>query len=164
MHLSQATHYHDFVYEKALQHPGPEDATITWVLDRDRQTGSKARELFADGWPCGEAIRKCFEVHCTVLWNLENVSVARRQQGLNDEGKADGGDDYLPPPPRRGRNRGHKKTFAQRQQQQQRSQQQQRPQQQHQKGGKAGTPWRAGGAKGGPQRAQQPWSGAGAKR
>ena len=73
VHLSQAIHYHDFVYEKAMLHLSqgcPEGTTITWILDKDRQTRSKARELFADGWPYGEAILKCLEVHCAVVWTI----------------------------------------------------------------------------------------------
>ena len=51
IHLSQSTAYYDFVLQKCMEHPGREDQTIRWILDRDRQTRAKARTMFTAGWP-----------------------------------------------------------------------------------------------------------------
>ena len=159
VHLSQAIHYHDFVYDKAMNHPGPEFATIAWILDRDRQTRSKARELFAEGWPYGEAIVKCLEMHCTVLWNLDNRGMATTQRAVGFDG--DGADDEegWAQQPQRKRPR-NKKNFAQRQQQRQQQQQQQQPLQRSHtfpKGGKGSGARQPKGGKGAKQD-QRPWN------
>ena len=63
----------------ALQHPGPAEAAVRWLLDRDRQTRAKARTLYAAGWPWGEALEQAREVHCAVLWTLGNTGISRTQ-------------------------------------------------------------------------------------
>ena len=55
-----------------LTHPGPEGATVAYLLDRDRRTRIQARRLYlsADQWPWGEALRNAREKHCAVLWTV----------------------------------------------------------------------------------------------
>ena len=76
-HLGDATSYYDFVFRKAMEHTGPENATIIWLLDRDKATRSKAKTLYSAGWPWGEALTQSREVHCAVLWTVSGVGVAR---------------------------------------------------------------------------------------
>ena len=66
-HMAQSTSYNDFFMRKSMKHPGPEFKTISWLTDRDRRTRSKARSLFQQGWPWGEAIIHARDVLCQVL-------------------------------------------------------------------------------------------------
>ena len=69
-HLTQAIAYFDFVFRKAAEHKGSDDAKIRWLLERDRQTRAKAKNLYSQGWPWGEAICESKDKHCLVLWTL----------------------------------------------------------------------------------------------
>ena len=71
-HLGQAIAYYDFVFRKALEYRGNDDAKVRWLLERDRQTRSKAKSLYATGWPWGEAIHAAKDTHCLVLWTIGN--------------------------------------------------------------------------------------------
>ena len=44
--LSDCLAYHTFVMVKIMSHYGPEDVTISWVLERDMQTRLKAIQLY----------------------------------------------------------------------------------------------------------------------
>jgi len=72
-HLSQAISYYDFVFRKAVEYVGSDDAKVRWVLERDRQTRAKAKNLYAAGWPWGEAIHEAKDKHCLVLWTIGNT-------------------------------------------------------------------------------------------
>jgi hypothetical protein len=67
--------YLHFVQEQVMRHPGPPAATTAWALERDRQTRAKARALFAEDWPWGEALRESRERHLAVLWTCGNASL-----------------------------------------------------------------------------------------
>ena len=60
-----------------MAHPGPSADTVAWLLDRDRQTRTKARTLTADGCPWGKALRMCWETHLSVLWTVGGVGVSQ---------------------------------------------------------------------------------------
>ena len=68
--LSDAYGYHDFCMMKIMSFVGSTEETIRWFLDRDRHTRVKARDLFSQGWPWGEALRESREKHCSVLWTV----------------------------------------------------------------------------------------------
>ena len=51
--LTHVTAYVDFLHIQAIAHPGPPKLTVDWLIDRDRQTRSKARQLCLSGWPFG---------------------------------------------------------------------------------------------------------------
>ena len=68
--LSEGLAYLDFVQQRALEHPGTPQQVVAFLLDRDRQTRTKARTLYVDGWPWGEALREAREKHCAVLWTV----------------------------------------------------------------------------------------------
>eukprot|EP00971_Amphidinium_carterae_P290146 5760948-Amphidinium_carterae.1 len=53
--FSEGLAYHAFCTQKALEHPGSQQETIRWLLDRDQQTRAKARSLHLEGYPYGEA-------------------------------------------------------------------------------------------------------------
>ena len=78
-HMTQATSYNDFFMRKGMEHPGPEHKTIAWLIDRDRQTRSKARGLFQQGWPWGEAIIHSRDVLCQVLWTCGAKGITDKQ-------------------------------------------------------------------------------------
>ena len=78
VHLTQSMGYYDFVFEKALEHPGPEQATVSWLLDRDRKTRAKARNMFAQFWPFGEALQACRDTHCLVLWTVGGTGLTKQ--------------------------------------------------------------------------------------
>ena len=71
-HLPLLMAYHVFVHQKAMLHPGPPGATVAWLLDRDRQTRSAARTLFAQGWSYAEGIIEATERQCGVLWTCSS--------------------------------------------------------------------------------------------
>eukprot|EP00971_Amphidinium_carterae_P182711 3625691-Amphidinium_carterae.1 len=66
--LSAGLAYYAFCCQKVLEHPGPQQETIRWLLDRDQQTGAKARSLHLEGFPDGEALRASRETHLAVMW------------------------------------------------------------------------------------------------
>ena len=88
-HLSQALAYYDFCCLKARAHPGPPQATISWLLDRDRQTRAKARTLFAQGWPYGEAVHHAKDTAVSMLWNQGKVGIAPLQTPILDAMEVD---------------------------------------------------------------------------
>ena len=67
--------YLHFVIEQIMRHPGPPAQTTAWALERDRQTRAKARALFLDNWPWGEALRESRERHLAVLWTCGHSSL-----------------------------------------------------------------------------------------
>ena len=70
---------------KAIAFPGTQAEAVAWILDRDRQTRLKARSLYLDGWPWGEAITEACEKHCSVLWTVSQpASSARATQHVLD--------------------------------------------------------------------------------
>lgn len=73
--LTDSFFYYSFVYVKAVAHPGSQLEMVAWILDRDRQTRLKARSLYLDGWPRGEAIVEAFEKHCSVLLDNRAASI-----------------------------------------------------------------------------------------
>ena len=60
-----------------MAHPGPPKDTVAWLLDRDRQTRTKARTLIADGTPWSKALRLSWETHLGVLWTVGGVGVTQ---------------------------------------------------------------------------------------
>ena len=44
-HLTEATAHYGFVFRKAMQHQGPEAATVAWIIDREKSTRSKAKDM-----------------------------------------------------------------------------------------------------------------------
>ena len=79
-HLTEAVAYYQFVARRAAEHPGPEHIIVSWIIDRDRQTRSKARALVIEGLPWGTALRVARETHCLVLWNVALPGVPSIQQ------------------------------------------------------------------------------------
>ena len=77
--LTEGLAYHAFVMEKALEHPGPVEQTVDWLLTRDHQTRTKACSLCQDNWPWGEALRVARETHLAVLWTCGNVGVSSQE-------------------------------------------------------------------------------------
>jgi len=71
--LTECLAYYVFVQEKAISFPGSGTQCVEWLLERDRQTRAKARSLFLDKYPYGEALRLARETHCAVLWTCGNV-------------------------------------------------------------------------------------------
>ena len=69
--------YLAFCWDRSMAHPGPSADTVAWLLDRDRQTRTKARTLTADGCPWGKALRMCWETHLSVLWTVGGVGVSQ---------------------------------------------------------------------------------------
>ena len=61
------------------RHTWPERVVVSWLLDRDRQTRSKARSLLVEGLPWGVALRAARESHCLVLWNVGLPGIPQRQ-------------------------------------------------------------------------------------
>ena len=74
--LSDCQGYFDFIHLQCLVHPGPPRSTAEWILERDRQTRCKARLLYLNGWPWGEAVRESWEKECAVLWQCATLGVA----------------------------------------------------------------------------------------
>ena len=75
--LTDCLAYHDFVYTKILEHPGSAREVVAWVLDRDRQTRTKARALYMNaGFSWGQAVVESCEKHCAVLWTVTNSGPA----------------------------------------------------------------------------------------
>ena len=70
-------------------HPGPMAETVAWILDRDRQTRTKARTLISNGLPWGRALRLSWEHHVTVLWTIGGVGVRQMApQSITDRNVA----------------------------------------------------------------------------
>eukprot|EP00971_Amphidinium_carterae_P274524 5447534-Amphidinium_carterae.1 len=59
-----------------MEHPGPAQETIRWILDRDRHTRAKARSLHIDGSPWCEALRVARETHLAVAWTSTSIGVS----------------------------------------------------------------------------------------
>ena len=78
--LSECIAYRVFVQEKALTYNGSPAQTTSWLLDRDRQTRSQARQLYLKGWPWGEALREAREKHVAVLWTVGSISAGSRPE------------------------------------------------------------------------------------
>ena len=79
IHMSQALSYADFFMRKSMEHPGPPHKVVAWLVDRDRQTRSKARQLFQQGWPWREALLHSRDVLCQVLWTCGEKGITARQ-------------------------------------------------------------------------------------
>eukprot|EP00973_Karenia_brevis_P002036 277256-Karenia_brevis.AAC.1 len=58
---------------QSLAHPGPQADCIKWITERDRQTRVKARALYLEGWPWGEALLQVCEQNMAVLWTVGNL-------------------------------------------------------------------------------------------
>ena len=69
--------YYGFALDKGMTHPGPPSETVTWLVDRDRQTRTKARTLVSEGCPWGKALRLAWEVHLSVIWTCGGVGVSQ---------------------------------------------------------------------------------------
>ena len=80
IHMSQSISYADFFMRKSMEHPGSEPKVVAWLIDRDRQTRSKARQLFQQGWPWGEALLHSRDVLCQVLWTCSEKDIAGRRR------------------------------------------------------------------------------------
>ena len=81
--------YYGFVLDRAMAHPGPTRDTVAWILDRDRQTRTKARTLISEGLPWGKALRLSWETHLGVLWTVGGVGVTQgAPQPLTDRSVA----------------------------------------------------------------------------
>ena len=74
--LSACYAYLDFVTEHAIGHQGQPSEVLQWLIHRDRTTRSRARSLYADGWPWSEAIQECVDKHCAVIWTCANLTLA----------------------------------------------------------------------------------------
>ena len=89
--LSEGLGYYAFVLDKAMTHPGPMHETVAWLLDRDRQTRTKARTLIADGCPWTRALRISWETHMSVLWTVGGVGISQSvPQPITDRAVAAG--------------------------------------------------------------------------
>ncbi|CAK0815468.1 unnamed protein product, partial [Prorocentrum cordatum] len=92
-HVSDAQAYYDFVYRKAMEHKGPEPATVAWLIDRDRAARAKAKSLCSAGWPWAEALQGAKDLRSTITCSGTGVS---RQVSVampaNDEPESDGDD------------------------------------------------------------------------
>ena len=100
IHLSQAIAYYDFIVGKCIEHPGNAVEKIKWILERDRQTRSKARAMFTAGRPFAEALTHSREVTCQVLWTCGAPGVTRVQiPVLPQQEDVDMDDEEVPPPP-----------------------------------------------------------------
>ena len=77
--MTQFLSYHDFFFRKAMEHPGPPHKAIAWLVDRDSQTRAKARQLFQQGWPWGEALLHARDVLCHVLWTCGAKDITDEQ-------------------------------------------------------------------------------------
>ena len=66
--LSECLAYLEFCTTHAREHPGTQREVIEWLLDRNRKTLIKARTLYLDKWPWGEALREVREKQLLVLW------------------------------------------------------------------------------------------------
>ena len=69
--------YYAWATDRAMSHPGPEPETVAWLLDRDRQTRTKARALTSDGTPWCIALRIAREIHLAVMWTVGGVGVSQ---------------------------------------------------------------------------------------
>jgi len=91
-HYAQAISYFDFVSRKALEFQGTEVTKCAWLLERDRHTRSKAKSLYGQGWPWGEAIHAAKDTHCVVVWTIGNIGAnAQRPKAVVpqlDDGQA----------------------------------------------------------------------------
>ena len=114
--LTEALAYYSFVQDKAMTWPGDQRSCVAWLLVRDKETRARARMLYLDKVPFGEALRLAREVHCTVLWTVGNISpvgaampVLRSMAGDGTEQHQDWEDNRrrhdppAPPPSPRGR-------------------------------------------------------------
>ena len=77
--MSECFAYYDFVYETALRHPGTQQQAQAWIIERDRQTRAKARSLYLEDWPWGEALRESRERHLAVLWTCGSAGMRAEQ-------------------------------------------------------------------------------------
>ena len=109
--FTQMNNYYNFIYSKCLLHPGPESATILWLLERDRQTRVKAISLVEEGWPWGEALLHSREVHMAVLWTLGSTSLSAGSEPFAIQPSAPGSDQAWVDP--QGRSKGQGKDTRQ---------------------------------------------------
>ena len=154
IHQTQAMSYGDFFMRKAMEHPGPARLTLRWLLQRDRQTRGKARQLYAAGYPFGEALLRARDFDCQVLWTCGATGIAEAQIAVvpgADDDDVDMLEDREPPLPGRRKKR-PSRAARQRKKAQQQTQTQQPGQQQ-------------GGQRNGDQWRKRPWqaSGSGGK-
>ena len=92
-HLSICLRYFSFVMERLLQHPGPLAEKLLWAYDRDRQTRNKARTLFQQGWPWGEAMVQAFTKDLALEWRVTGVGITNRTPTIVKEDSDDEGDE-----------------------------------------------------------------------
>jgi len=112
-HLQDAAAYFDFILRKVCEHPGPEHMTVSWVLDRDRQTRGRARAMVIEGWPWGPALQAACSTHCLVLWNLGVAGMPDRQQIAGKPAEDVDSDAPTPPfPPPRAKSKAAPKRTA----------------------------------------------------
>ena len=99
--MTAATSYADFFMRKAMEHPGPMRLTIRWLIQRDRQTRAKARQLYAAGYPYGEALIRARDIDCQVLWTCGAPGIAGAQVPVVSAAEGDDVDMsdevYVPP-------------------------------------------------------------------
>ena len=72
---TQCIAYHDVVHLQSIVHPGPASTTACWIVERDRVTRTKARSLYKQGWPWGEALEETRNTTCAVLWTIGAIGV-----------------------------------------------------------------------------------------
>eukprot|EP00959_Pyramimonas_sp_CCMP1952_P269177 5627845-Pyramimonas_sp.AAC.1 len=60
-----------------MEFPGKAVDKIAWIVDRDRQTRNKARTLFQQGFPWGEAIIRALEHHLVLEWKITGLGVSQ---------------------------------------------------------------------------------------
>jgi len=70
--LGECNKYFEFVWMKAMEHErtAGKNNSVTWLLERDRQTRAKARSLYDDGFPWTEALQESREKHLAVAWTI----------------------------------------------------------------------------------------------
>ena len=71
-HLEVGMWYDAFVQAKAIAFRGQSDEgrTVTWLLDCHRKTVNKAKTLFHQGWPWGEALKQSVEHDRALVWQV----------------------------------------------------------------------------------------------
>lgn len=67
--------YRSFAIERVRKFRGTLGQTISWFLDRDRETQKVALSLYAEGYPWGEAMQQTYENRTAVLWQIGPVGV-----------------------------------------------------------------------------------------
>ncbi|CAK0873242.1 unnamed protein product, partial [Prorocentrum cordatum] len=98
-HLEVCVRYYDFVLLKLLDHPGTLHEKVLWAYDRDRTTRNKARTLYQQGWPWGEALVASFTNHCALEWKVTGVGISSGAPNLIKP--EDDSDDDMGAPPKR---------------------------------------------------------------